>query len=77
MGAPPADADATEVVERAAAAGVRVASGEPFFIQPGHTDVLRFGAGSAPTESAFDAGRILGEAVLASRSTRQSVIHVQ
>jgi DNA-binding transcriptional MocR family regulator len=72
----PPDADAAEVVERSAAAGVRIAPGEPFFIQPGHTNVVRFGAGSVPTKSAFDAGRILGEAVLASRSEHHGLIHV-
>ena len=72
----PPDADATEVAERSAAAGVRIASGEPFFLRPGHTNVIRFGAGSAPTDSAFDAGRILAEAVLASRSAHHSLIHV-
>jgi DNA-binding transcriptional MocR family regulator len=72
----PPDTDAIEVAERSAAAGVRITSGEPFFLRPGHTDVVRFGAGSAPTDSAFDTGRILGEAVLASRSARHSLIHV-
>jgi DNA-binding transcriptional MocR family regulator len=72
----PPDTDALEVAERAAAVGVRIASGEPFFIRPGHTNVVRFGAGSAPTDSAFDIGRILGEAVLASRSAHHGLIHV-
>lgn len=72
----PPDTDALEVAERSAAAGVRVASGEPFFIRPGHTDVLRFGAGAVPTERAHEVGRIVGEAVLASRSSHHSLIHV-
>ena len=72
----PQNADATEVAERSAAAGVRIALGEPFFLRPGRTNVVRFGAGSVPTDSAFDAGRILGEAVLASRSEHHGLIHV-
>lgn len=72
----PPDADAIEVAERSAAAGVRIASGEPFFIRPGRTNVIRFGAGSTQTDSAFDTGRILAEAVLASRSAHHSLIHV-
>lgn len=72
----PPDIDAIEVAERSAAAGVRIALGEPFFIRPGRTDVVRFGAGSAPTDLAFEAGRILGEAALASRSKHHGLIHV-
>lgn len=72
----PPDADAMEVAERSAAAGVRIASGEPFFIRPGRTNVVRLNAGSAPTAQAFDAGRIVGEAALASRSAHHSLIHV-
>jgi len=72
----PPDADAVEVAEQSAAAGIRVAPGEPFFIHPGHSNVLRFGAGSVPTDSAFDTGRTLAEAVLVSRSAHLSLIHV-
>jgi DNA-binding transcriptional MocR family regulator len=72
----PPDTEAIEVAERSAAAGVRIAPGDPFFLRPGHTNVIRLNAGSAPTDRAYDVGHRVGEAVLASRSRRQSLIHV-
>jgi len=72
----PPGLDAAEAAERAAAAGVRVAPGEAFFIRPGRSDVLRLNAGSVPAEDAARAGRIAGEAALASRSKEQGLIHV-
>jgi GntR family transcriptional regulator/MocR family aminotransferase len=72
----PPGIDATDVVERAAAAGVRVAPGEPFYLHPGRTHVVRLNAGSAPDHKAAFAGRVVGEAALASSSEGQSLIHV-
>jgi GntR family transcriptional regulator/MocR family aminotransferase len=72
----PPGLDAVYVVERAAASGVRIASGEPFFIRPGHSNFARLNAGSVPTEKAAEAGRLAAEAVLASRSSEISLIHV-
>jgi GntR family transcriptional regulator / MocR family aminotransferase len=72
----PPGVDATDVVERAAAAGVRVAPGEPFHLHPGRTHVVRLNAGSAPDAKASDAGRIVGEAALGSSSRRHGLIHV-
>jgi GntR family transcriptional regulator/MocR family aminotransferase len=72
----PGGLDAAEVAERAAAAGVRIAPGEPFFVRPGHSDVLRLNAGSVPSEKAAAAGRIAAEAALASHSDRHGLIHV-
>jgi GntR family transcriptional regulator/MocR family aminotransferase len=72
----PPGLDAAEVAERAAAAGVRVAPGEPFFIRPGHSYVLRLNAGSVPAEKASEAGRITAEAALVPRSKEHSLIHV-
>src|SRR5207253_355826 len=53
----PAGVDARDAVERAAADGVRVAEGEPFFLRPGHSGVVRLNAGSVPTEAAVKAAR--------------------
>ena len=72
----PPGVDATEVAERAAAAGVRIAPGEPFYIHPGRTNVVRLNAGSAPDDRAFEAGRVVAEAALASGSEGHSLIHV-
>jgi DNA-binding transcriptional MocR family regulator len=72
----PQGVDAADVIERAAAAGVRIAPGEPFFIRPGHHDVVRLNAGSAPGQTAADAGRLVAEAALTSRSHGHSLIHV-
>ncbi len=72
----PPDFDAMDAVERAAAMGVRIAPGEPFFIRPGHSDVMRLNAGSVPTEKAAEAGRITAEAILASRHREHSLVHV-
>ncbi len=72
----PPGRDATEVAERAAGAGVRVAPGEPFFIRPGHSDVLRLNAGSVPAEKASGAGRITAAAASVLRSKDHSWIHV-
>ncbi|HMF61930.1 MAG TPA: PLP-dependent aminotransferase family protein, partial [Vicinamibacterales bacterium] len=72
----PAGCDANDVVERAAAGGVRVAPGEPFFIRPGRGNVVRLNAGSVAAEHAFEAGRIVGDAAVASRSKGHGLIHV-
>lgn len=72
----PPGIDAMDVAERAAEAGVRVAPGEPFFIRPGHSGVLRLNAGSVPTGKASSAGRITAEAALVARPKDHSLIHV-
>jgi DNA-binding transcriptional MocR family regulator len=72
----PADVDAMEVLERAAAGGVRIATGEPFFIRPGQNHVVRLNAGSVPAEEAHRAGRIVAEAALASGAQGPNLIHV-
>ncbi len=72
----PAGCDANDVVERAAAAGVRVAPGEPFFIRPGRDNVVRLNAGSVAAEQAFEAGRIVAAAGVASCSRGHGLIHV-
>ena len=72
----PPGVDAAEVVERAAAAGVRVAPGEPFHIRPGRSHVVRLNAGSVHAADAHQAGRIVAEAALASGRDGPSLIHV-
>jgi DNA-binding transcriptional MocR family regulator len=72
----PPDVDAMEVLERAAAGGVRIAPGEPFFIRPGQNHVVRLNAGSVPAEEAHRAGRIVAEAALASGAEGPNLIHV-
>lgn len=72
----PPGLDAADVVERAAAAGVRVAPGEPFFTRPGHSDVVRLNAGSVPADKAAEAGRLVAEAALSSSSRGHGLIHV-
>src|SRR5262249_19242681 len=72
----PPGVDASDAVERAGAQGVRVAEGEPFYLQPGHSGVVRLNAGSVPTEAAVKAARALAEAALACGWRRPGPIHV-
>jgi DNA-binding transcriptional MocR family regulator len=72
----PPGVDAKDTVERAAAEGVRVAEGEPFFLRPGHSDVVRLNAGSVPAEAVVKAARTLAEAALAGGRTQPGPIHV-
>ncbi len=65
----PSGVDAVEVIEQAAAAGVLVAPGEPFFIRPGHSDVLRMSVGWLKnTAEAEMAGDALATAALSATS---------
>jgi GntR family transcriptional regulator/MocR family aminotransferase len=68
--------DSKEAVERSAAAGVRVADGEAFFLRPGHSGLVRLNAGSVPSDSAALAGKILGQSALAGNWRRSGPIHV-
>ncbi|MGA2146305.1 MAG: PLP-dependent aminotransferase family protein [Bryobacteraceae bacterium] len=72
----PPGVDAKDAVERSAAAGVRVADGEPFFVRPGHHNVVRLNAGSVPTEAAAEAGRLLAESVANCGWSKMGPIHV-
>jgi GntR family transcriptional regulator / MocR family aminotransferase len=69
-------ADATEVIERAAALGVLVAPGEVFYLSPGHSDVVRFNAGSVATEQVTGCAELLVKALQQSGNVRSTVIHV-
>jgi GntR family transcriptional regulator/MocR family aminotransferase len=72
----PHGVDSREVVERSAAAGVRLADGEAFFMRPGNSGMIRLNAGSVPSDQAAHAGRTLGQSALKSTWRRTEPIHV-
>jgi GntR family transcriptional regulator / MocR family aminotransferase len=72
----PPGVDAKHIQERSAAAGVRIADGEPFFLTPGQNDVVRLNAGSVKAEDAAKAGEIVGQAILDSGWQNPGPIHV-
>jgi GntR family transcriptional regulator/MocR family aminotransferase len=72
----PSGLDASEVIERAAALGVLIAPGEVFYLSPGHSDVVRFNAGSVETEHASICAELLVQAIQQSGGARSTAIHV-
>jgi GntR family transcriptional regulator/MocR family aminotransferase len=72
----PPGVDSKHIQERSAAAGVRIADGEPFFIAPGQNDVVRLNAGSVQAEDAEKAGKIVGQAILDCGWQNPGPIHV-
>ncbi len=60
----PPGADALEVIEQAAALGVLAAPGEPFFIRPGHSDVVRLSIGQVNAAQAATAAAVLAQTAL-------------
>lgn len=72
----PPETDAAEVIERAAMLGVLMAPGEPFFLRPGRSDVVRLNAGAVTAEQAADIGRRLGTAALTGASNRSFTMSV-
>ncbi len=52
----PTGVDSKDMLDRCAAAGAPIADGEPFFLTPGRSDVVRLNAGSVITEDAAKAG---------------------
>jgi DNA-binding transcriptional MocR family regulator len=72
----PPGVDSKHIQERSAAAGVRIADGEPFFIAPGQNDVVRLNAGSVEAEDAAKAGMIVGQAILDCGWQNPGPIHV-
>jgi len=72
----PAGLDANEVIERAAELGVLVAPGEVFYLSPGHSDVIRFNAGSVEIEQATACAGLLAKAIHQSPGARSTAIHV-
>lgn len=55
----PPGVESLEVIERAAALGVLTAPGEPFFIRPGRSDVVRLNAGAVGTDRVTEAAQAL------------------
>jgi GntR family transcriptional regulator / MocR family aminotransferase len=72
----PPGVDSKHIQERSAAAGVRIADGEPFFIAPGQHDVVRLNAGSVEADDAAKAGKIVGQAILDCGWQNPGPIHV-
>lgn len=72
----PPGADSKLIQERSAAAGVRIADGEPFFIAPGQNEVVRLNAGSVESQDAAKAGKIVGQAILDYGWQNPGPIHV-
>jgi DNA-binding transcriptional MocR family regulator len=72
----PPETDANNVIEQAAALGVIVAPGEPFFIRPGRSDVVRLNAGAVSATRAAEVGRMLATAVTTATPTSSDVIPV-
>lgn len=72
----PAGIDALEVIEQAAALGVLTAPGEPFFIRPGHGDVVRFSIGQVDAGQAATAAAVLAQTALTTVSTVPVAISV-
>ncbi|HEV3125096.1 MAG TPA: PLP-dependent aminotransferase family protein [Candidatus Dormibacteraeota bacterium] len=69
----PRGADQAAVLERAAAYGVVVAPGEPFYVSRGHRDAIRFTVGAVGEEAAADAATSLARAILSTTTTRTRV----
>lgn len=72
----PPGTDALEVIEHAAAHGVLAAPGEPFFIRPGHGDVVRLSIGQVNAEQAATAAAVLAQTARTTVSTVPVAISV-
>jgi GntR family transcriptional regulator/MocR family aminotransferase len=72
----PTGIEPSEVAERAAMAGVRIDPGDPFFVQPGHSDFVRLNAGLVPTKEAGVVGKLVAEAILACSPRDSAPSHV-
>lgn len=72
----PPGTDALEVIEQAAALGVLAAPGEPFFIRPGHGDVVRLSIGQVDAEQATTAAAVLAHTAQTTVSTVPVAISV-
>jgi DNA-binding transcriptional MocR family regulator len=68
--------DAGEVIERAASLGVLVAPGEPFFIRPGHNDVVRMSISGVDGKEATQAAERLAHAILTTSSIPATAIPI-
>ncbi len=57
---------ATDVIDNAAQVGVLLVSGEPFYIRPGHNDVIRMSISGIESHHAEAAAQLVADAILAS-----------
>ena len=70
----PARVSATAVAERAAAANVLVAAGEPFFINVGWDNALRINAGMIAKTEVENIGKCIAEAILSLEGTTSDLM---
>lgn len=72
----PERVSATTVAERAAAANILIATGEPFFINNGRDDALRINAGMIADSDLESIGKRIAEAILATvETTSERMFH--
>ncbi|MFC0010718.1 PLP-dependent aminotransferase family protein [Devosia nitrariae] len=55
---------ASDVVDHAARAGVLLVSGEPFYIRPGHNDMIRMSISGIHDDQAIQAANLVADAIL-------------
>ena len=72
----PPGVDAVDVIERTAELGVLIAPGEPFFIRPGHGDVVRLSVGTLDVGQARTAAEALASAALNAAADAHTTISV-
>ncbi len=72
----PPGVDAVEVIERAAARGVLLAPGEPFFIRPGHADVVRLSVGVLADHDPATIAAMVTSAALETAADRNTAMSV-
>lgn len=67
--------DPLDVINQAASAGVLVTSGEPFFIRPGHNDVIRFNSGMIDVRATEKVANIIADAIFLARNAHSTGNH--
>lgn len=72
----PPRVDALEVIEQAARLGVLVSLGEPFFIRPGRSDLLRCSIANISRDQAIEVGQRICEAIQSAPFSSALAIHV-
>lgn len=64
--------DPLDVINQAALKGVLITSGEPFFIRPGHNDVIRFNSGMIDLHDAERVANVIADAIMLALSAHSS-----
>jgi DNA-binding transcriptional MocR family regulator len=72
----PLGVDAIEVIERAAHHGVLLAPGEPFYIRPGHSDVIRLSIGGLGQADLATVGEAVIDAIFQTAADRNTAMSV-